>query len=407
MIAPGATLGVLGGGQLGRMFAMAAHRLGYRVAVLDPDRDCPAAGVANVHICAALDDHKAWHALAGACAAVTIETESAPAEALAFFAARLPVAPGEQALRITQDRAREKRFLAANGFGVVPFRVIATEADAAAPDIDALLPGLLKASRFGYDGKGQFSVRSRQELVSAARQLGGPGVLEQRVELAAELSVILARSADGATAVHPVPLNRHASGILDLSVVPAPLPHDISHLAVAESMRLAALLDYRGVLCVEFFLTADDRLLVNEIAPRPHNSGHFTLDACHTSQFEQQVRVLAGLPLGDPGLTAPHHGVAMANLLGQLWAEGEPRWEEALSNPHARLHLYGKSSPRPGRKMGHLTCIADSATDAQALASRIRSNSRPTLVPESAGEARPARLHAAASWRDMLEARLS
>jgi len=376
MITPGATLGVLGGGQLGRMFAMAAHRLGYRVAVLDPDRDCPAAGVANIHVCAALDDAEAWHALAGECAAITIETESVPAEALKYFSTRMPVAPGERALYITQDRTREKYFLATNGFATAPYREIKTPADAEHQGIDALLPGLLKASRFGYDGKGQHVVRSRQELASAARQLDGPGVLEQRVELAAELSVIVARSANGDTAVHPVPLNRHVSGILDLSLVPAPLPRDISRRAVAESLRLAALLDYCGVLCVEFFLTAEGRLLVNEIAPRPHNSGHFTLDACRTSQFEQQVRTLAGLPLGDPGLVTPQYGVATANLLGQLWAGGEPCWKEALSTPNARLHLYGKSTPRPGRKMGHLTCIADSVTDAQAVASRIRAVSQ-------------------------------
>ena len=380
MIAPGSTLGVLGGGQLGRMFAMAAHRLGYRVAILDPDPDCPAAGVANVQVCAPLDDHDAWDELAAACAAITIETESAPAEALQFFANRLPVAPRENALRIAQDRTREKCFLAENGFDVVPFRIISTTRDAEAQDAAALMPGLLKASRFGYDGKGQFPVRSRQELASAVRQLDGPGVLERRVELSGELSVILARTADGDTAVYPVPLNRHTSGILDLSVIPAPLPQDIIGRAVAESLRLAALLDYCGVLCVEFFLTAEGRLLVNEIAPRPHNSGHFTVDACHTSQFEQQVRVLAGLPLGDPGLLAPKHGVAMVNLLGELWANGEPRWDEALSSPNTRLHLYGKSTPRPGRKMGHLTCTSETVAGAQTLACRIRSGSQRTFA---------------------------
>ncbi len=379
-IAPGAMLGVLGGGQLGRMFAMAGHRLGYRVAVLDPDPDCPAAGVANIHIRAALDDAKAWDALAGECAAMTIETESVPAEALRYFGARMPIAPGERALYIAQDRRREKHFLSTNGFATAPYREIEAPSDIEAHGVDALLPGLLKASRFGYDGKGQHTVRSRRELVDAAQQLGGPGVLEQRVDLAAELSVIVARSADGRTAVHPVPLNRHVAGILDLSVVPAQLPQDIRSRAVAESLRLATLLDYCGVLCVEFFLTTEGALLVNEIAPRPHNSGHFTLDACHTSQFEQQVRTLAGLPLGDPGLVMPQQGVAMVNLLGQLWADGEPCWNEALSNPNVRLHLYGKSTPRPGRKMGHLTCMADSVTDAQVLASRIRAASQPAAI---------------------------
>ena len=376
MIAPGATLGVLGGGQLGRMFAMAAHRLGYRVAVLDPDPDCPAAGLANIHICAPLDDRTAWLSFANVCAAVTIETESVPVEALEFFADRMTVAPGPKALHIAQDRTREKLFLAENGFALTPFCVIESGADAERDEIDALLPGLLKASRFGYDGKGQLPVRSRRELAVAARQLGCAAVLEQRVELAAELSVILVRSAHGDTAVFPVPLNRHAAGILDLSVVPGPLPTESVTKAVAESLRLAALLDYRGVLCVEFFLTTDGRLLINEIAPRPHNSGHFTLDACHTSQFEQQVRVLAGLPLGNPALLSPHRGVAMVNLLGELWAGGEPGWEEALSVPNARLHLYGKRTPRMGRKMGHLTCVADSVADAQVLATLLRSGSQ-------------------------------
>ena len=378
MIAPGATLGVLGGGQLGRMFAMAAHRLGYRVAVLDPDHDCPASGVANIHICTPLDDRAGWQRFAQACAAVTIETESVPVEALQFIASRVPVAPGARALHITQDRVREKRFLAANGFDIVPFCAIGPNHKPGIQELDALLPGLLKSSRFGYDGKGQYAVGSRAELSEAALQLNGPGVLERRVELAAEFSVILARSAQGDIAVHPVPLNRHAAGILDLSVVPAPLSEALKDKAVAEAIRLAALLDYRGVLCVEFFLTAEGRLLINEIAPRPHNSGHFTIDACHTSQFEQQVRVLAGLPLGNPRLLAPQRGVAMVNLLGQLWAGGEPRWNAALSTADARLHLYGKSTPRAGRKMGHLTCIADSAADAQALASGIRSVSHPT-----------------------------
>ena len=363
---------------------MAAHRLGYRVAVLDPDPECPAAGVANLHLCAALDDRGAWERMAQACAAVTIETESAPAEALQFFAARMPVAPDARALRIAQDRVQEKRFLAANGFEIAPFRVIETPDDARTADVEALLPGLLKASRFGYDGKGQFSVRTRDELARAVRQLqeqNVQGVLEQRIDLAAELSVILARDhrGDGGNiAVHPVPLNRHESGILDLSVVPAPLPADVVARAVAEASRLATLLDYRGVLCVEFFLTAAGRLLVNEIAPRPHNSGHFTLDACHASQFEQQVRVLAGLPLGNPGLVAPDLGVAMANLLGDIWAHGEPRWQQvlgahgALGTGNARLHLYGKREARAGRKMGHLTCVAKSATAASSAALALR-----------------------------------
>ena len=373
MIAPGAWLGVLGGGQLGRMFAMAAHRLGYRVAALDPDPECPAAGVVDRFFCADLQDRAAWEALARTCAAVTIETESASAEALRFLAGHVVVAPGANALEVTQDRALEKQFLATNGFSVAPFRVLAHPEDVFAPGIDALFPGLLKASRFGYDGKGQIPVGSQAELASAFAQLGGPCVLEQRVALAAELSVIVARSADGSTAVYPVPMNHHAAGILDLSVVPAPIPMDLQREAVAQALRIASTLDYRGVLCAEFFLLEDGRLLVNEIAPRPHNSGHFTIDACHTSQFEQQVRALAGLPLGDPGMLLATTGVAMVNLLGGIWAADEPDWDRALSHPHARLHLYGKRAPRSGRKMGHITCLAESIDAAREAAISIRS----------------------------------
>ncbi|MEO8204366.1 MAG: 5-(carboxyamino)imidazole ribonucleotide synthase [Betaproteobacteria bacterium] len=384
MIAPGATLGVLGGGQLGRMFALAAHRLGYRVAVLDPDPDCPASAVANIHVCEALDCRAGWEVMADLCAAVTIETESVPAEALEWFAGRMPVAPGAGGLRIAQDRAREKNFLAANGFAVAPYRVVGPAALSPSEEIDLLLPGLLKSSRFGYDGKGQFVVNWRAELAGAMRELGGCCVLERRMNLAAELSVILARAPGGDTAVYPVPLNRHVCGILDLSIVPAPLPPEVVSRAISESLRLAALLDYRGVLCVEFFLTREGELLVNEIAPRPHNSGHFTLDACHTSQFEQQVRVLAGMPLGDPGLIAPQSGVAMANLLGEFWAAGEPAWDKVLSAQNVRLHLYGKRDARPGRKMGHFTCLAGNPAEAETLAANIRAAAGPLAARRQA-----------------------
>lgn len=373
MIAPGAWLGVLGGGQLARMFAMAAHRLGYRMAAVDPDPECPAAGVVDRHICATLQEPVAWQALADRCEAVTIETENAPGAALRFLDAKVFVAPHAFAMEIAQDRALEKSFLAAHGFPVAPFRVLATAEDLAACATAALFPGLLKACRFGYDGKAQIPVSCAEELERAFAQLGGPCVLEQRIALAAELSVIVARTADGRTAVHPVPMNHHAAGILDLSVVPAPIPALLKQEAIDQALRIAAALDYRGVLCVEYFRDNEGRLLVNEIAPRPHNSGHFTIDACRTSQFEQQVRVLAGLPLGDPGLIQAQGAVAMANLLGEVWTMGDPDWSSALSHPHARLHLYGKRLPRPGRKMGHLTCLADSVEGARQAAVSIRS----------------------------------
>lgn len=373
MIAPGAWLGVLGGGQLGRMFAMAAHGLGYRVAVVDPDPECPAAGAADRLFCSALDDRAAWRELARLCAGVTVETENAPAAALRYLARRVRVAPGADALEITQNRAAEKRFLAAKGFPVTPFQILEKQEDLTAPGVAALLPGLLKASRFGYDGRGQVPVETPEDLSQAFAQLGGACVLEQRLELAAELSVILARGGDGSVAVHPVPLNRHVAGILDLSLAPAPIAAPVRRNAVAQAKRIANALDYRGVLCVEFFLLEEGRLLVNEIAPRPHNSGHFTIDACRTSQFEQQVRVLAGLPLGDSGMLLANGGAAMLNLLGDAWAGEAPRWERILSDPLARLHLYGKRVPRSGRKMGHITCIAESIETAAKTAASIRS----------------------------------
>jgi len=374
VIHPGAMLGVLGGGQLARLFALAAHRLGYRVAILDPDPNAPASGVADLHVCAALDDAAAWQTMAEHCAAVTIETENVPAAALEHIAQCIPVAPDARALHVAQDRAREKSFLAGHGFDVVPHRVLRdiADIDASVAEITKLLPGVLKTSRDGYDGKGQAAVNSMPELRAALSRLGTPSVLEKRVNLRDECSVILARAADGAIAVHPVPLNRHVDGILDLSVVPAPISADLHDRAVHTATRIAEALDYRGVLCVEFFITMDERLLVNEIAPRPHNSGHFTIDACHASQFDQQVRVMAGLPLGDAGLSRPGQAVAMANLLGDVWEGGEPDWSAALGHPNVRLHLYGKRGARPGRKMGHMTLAAESADQAIDLATSIR-----------------------------------
>jgi 5-(carboxyamino)imidazole ribonucleotide synthase len=382
-------LGVLGGGQLARMFALAAHRLGYRVAILDPDPDAPASSVADVHVRAPLDDAAAWQAMAEQCAAVTIETENVPAAALEHIAQRIPVAPDARALHVAQDRAREKSFLADHGFDVVPHRVLhdVADIDASGAQIATLLPGILKTSRYGYDGKGQTTVNSMAELRAALARLGTPCVLEKRVNLRDECSVILARAANGAIAVHPVPLNRHVDGILDLCIVPAPISADLHEQAARTATRIAEALDYHGVLCVEFFITFDERLLVNEIAPRPHNSGHFTLDTCHASQFDQQVRVLAGLPLGDAGLARPGQAVAMANLLGDVWEHGEPDWTAALIHSTVRLHLYGKRAARPGRKMGHLTLWAESADQAARLARSIRRSLRRKADPEGLAHA--------------------
>lgn len=359
MIAPGAMLGLLGGGQLGRLFVLAARALGYRVTVLDPDADSPAAQVADRHLAAAYDDEEALAVLASECAAVTTEFENVPAASLEYLAARVPVRPGAQAVAIAQDRVREKTFLRGNGFATARFAVVS---DAAALD-DALrdvgCPALLKTARMGYDGKGQARVDDLGSAREAFAALGGVTcVLEERVTLEREVSVVLGRGTDGEVRCYPVTENRHRDGILDVSLAPARVDEAVRQEAVAIATAIAASLDYCGVLAVEFFVCADGRLLVNELAPRPHNSGHWTLDGAVTSQFEQQVRALCGRPLGE---TKAHGGAAMVNLLGDLWRGAEsPAWEPVLRRPGARLHLYGKREARPGRKMGHVTCLGDS-----------------------------------------------
>jgi 5-(carboxyamino)imidazole ribonucleotide synthase len=328
-------------------------------------------------ICAALDDRAALQEIGRTCAAVTIETENVPAEALEYLALHTRLAPGAPALRIAQDRGAEKAFLRSIGMPVAPHAIV-DSADTSLPA--GLLPGILKACRSGYDGKGQMAVTNPAELRFAFESLGGtPCVLEARLDLAAELSVILARDNHGQVAIFPVPMNTHKHGVLDLSVVPAPLPGKITSLARRLARHVATALDYHGVLCVEYFLLRDGRLMINEIAPRPHNSGHFTIEACASSQFEQQVRVLAGLPLGDTRLL---HAAAMANLLGDLWQEEEPHWPVVLSHPDLRLHLYGKSQAKPGRKMGHMTALGRPAqrvgADLLHLRDALRRSSRAT-----------------------------
>jgi 5-(carboxyamino)imidazole ribonucleotide synthase len=369
LIAPGAWLGLLGGGQLGRMFTMAAQSMGYKVLVLDPGADSPAGSVADAHIAADYVDPAALDALARRCAAATTEFENVPAEALRFLAEHCIVSPGADSVAVAQDRIEEKRFLATVGLAVAPHQAIYQSAD-----IDAttatLLPGILKRSRLGYDGKGQVRVASLDEARSAFEQLGAqPCVLEKLVALRIELSVVVSRGFDGEVVTWPVAENRHANGILDVSIVPARVSGAIADQARQAAVSVAEALDYRGVLCVELFVTQDGQLLANEIAPRPHNSGHYTIDACVTSQFEQQLRVLCGLPLGATTLHSP---AVMVNLLGDLWARGEPHWEYVLRHPRAKLHLYGKSQPRPGRKMGHYTVLGDSAEQALELALEIR-----------------------------------
>ena len=372
MITPGSWLGLLGGGQLGRMFTMAAQSLGYKVMVLDPGEHSPAGSVADAHLRADYLDRDALRQLATRCAAATTEFENVPADSLAFLAEHITVSPSAQAVAIAQDRIREKTFLADNGLEVAAFAVITGEADLRAERVAPLLPGILKSARLGYDGKGQIRVGSAAEVGRAFGALGGkPCVLEKFLALEREVSVVVARDFAEAVVAYPVSENHHANGILDLSIVPARVPARIARAAHEAAINVAERLDYRGVLCVEFFVLDDGRLLINEIAPRPHNSGHYTIDAAITSQFEQQARVLCRLPLGD---TALHCAAVMVNLLGDAWARGEPRWEQVLRHPRAKLHLYGKTQARAGRKMGHYTVLADNVDAALATATEIKAS---------------------------------
>jgi 5-(carboxyamino)imidazole ribonucleotide synthase len=379
MIFPDAMLGMLGGGQLGRMFTLAAHSMGYRVTVLDPDPLSPAGAVADVHLKAAYQDREALQQLADTCAAVTTEFENVPADSLRWLAAHCTVRPGGDSVAIAQDRIREKRFFVEAGLEVAPFAVIERAEDLEAADA-ALLPGVLKRARFGYDGKGQARVATLEEARAAYAALGSePCVLERFVDLQCEISAIVARGADGATRGFAPAENRHRNGILDVSIVPARVPRALAQQAECAAAAVAAKLGYCGVLAVEYFVTRDGRLLANEMAPRPHNSGHYTIDACATSQFEQQVRTLCGLPLGDARLLSP---VVMVNLLGEAWQRGEPPWEKLFAVPEAKLHLYGKHEARAGRKMGHYTVLGASAEEALARALAIRA----ALLPEWARE---------------------
>jgi len=369
MIFPDAMLGMLGGGQLGRMFTLAAHSMGYRVTVLDPDPLSPAGAIADVHLKAAYQDVEALQQLADTCEAVTTEFENVPADSLRWLARHCAVRPAGDAVAIAQDRAKEKNFVRACGIEVAPFAVIEQPADLDRVDA-TLFPGILKRARFGYDGKGQARVADVAAAKQAFADMGGEScVLEQRIDLACEISAVVARGADGQGRVFPVAENRHRQGILDVSIVPARVSPALAQRAADWALKIAEQLDYCGVLAVEFFVTRGGELLVNEMAPRPHNSGHYTIDACVTSQFEQQVRTLCGLPLGDTRLLSP---VVMVNLLGEAWQRGVPRWERVLAMPEARLHLYGKHEARAGRKMGHYCVLGEQAEAALAQAEAAR-----------------------------------
>ncbi|MFO8024387.1 5-(carboxyamino)imidazole ribonucleotide synthase [Thiohalophilus sp.] len=370
MLLPGSTLGMLGGGQLGRMFTIAARNMGYEVVVLDPDPDSPAGMLASDHLCADYLDIPALQYLGETCDAVTTEFENVPAESLEYLARHCEVRPGAHAVTLTQDRISEKTFLHDNGFATAPFAVIRDPADLDAAARQVTTPAILKIARFGYDGKGQYPIASSEELADAWQELGNnPCVLEQRVTLDMEISVLVARGSNGESRCYPVAENIHRHGILDVSVVPARIDTVLEQQVLRSATGIAAALDYVGVLAVEFFVSHGD-LLVNEIAPRPHNSGHYTLDATLTSQFEQQVRAVCGLPPGDPRLLCP---VVMINLLGDLWqGQTPPDWGKLFARPNAKLHLYGKREARAGRKMGHYNVLAPTLDEALHTAQEIQ-----------------------------------
>jgi 5-(carboxyamino)imidazole ribonucleotide synthase len=361
-ILPGRTVGILGGGQLGRMFAIAARRMGYRVHALDPTTDCPAGQVADVEVVAAYDDLDAARRFAAGVDVVTFEFENIPAETLRVIAQSRPVHPAPEVLHVCRHRQREKDFLRGHGFPVTPYRAVDSPAALAAALVELGAPAILKTADYGYDGKGQVRIDRPEDAPTAWPKMGRPlGVLEAFVPFTQEVSVICARSARGdRTAYGPVE-NVHARHILDVTTAPANVSPAVARDALELARAITDALDVVGLLAVEMFVVGE-RVLVNELAPRPHNSGHYSVDACLTSQFEQQLRAVCGLPLGDVQLLRP---AAMANLLGELWSAGEPNWPAALAFPDVKLHLYGKHQPRPGRKMGHLTALADTAAAAR------------------------------------------
>jgi 5-(carboxyamino)imidazole ribonucleotide synthase len=369
IISPGATIGVLGSGQLGRMFAIAARRMGYRVHTYSPDRDSPTGQIADEEIDAPYEDLDRVRQFASAVDVVTFEFENVPAPTAEAAAQCTLVRPAGEVLHVTQHRLREKTFLRHNGFPVTAFEPIASPGD-----LQRAMPrfghAILKTAGFGYDGKGQYRVSTIGEAEAAWDAMNRQeAVLEAVVDFEAELSVVGVRGADGGCEFFAPSSNHHVAGILDVSFSPAPFGPRIEKEAIAITRGVLEKLDVTGVLCVEFFLTRDGKLLINEVAPRPHNSGHLTIDACVTSQFEQQLRSVCGLPLGS---TAMLRTAAMANLLGDLWCAGEPNWPAALALPEVKLHLYGKSDARPGRKMGHLTATADTASAAEKLVREAR-----------------------------------
>ncbi|HYP51730.1 MAG TPA: 5-(carboxyamino)imidazole ribonucleotide synthase [Pyrinomonadaceae bacterium] len=359
LILPNSTIGVLGSGQLGRMFAIAARRMGYRVHTFSPDFDTPTGQVSDFELCAEYDDLDEVRKFAGNVDVITFEFENVPFQTVEAAAQFAPVRPRGEVLHTTQNRLREKNFLSNNGFPVAPFRHVKTIEELRTAAAEIGLPAVLKTAGFGYDGKGQAKIKTEADVETAFAAIGAPeAVLEAFVDFEKEVSVVAARDLKGNFISWGVIENAHERHILDVSFAPAFVSERVWNEAVEIARAVLEKLEVVGVLCVEFFLTKDEKLLVNELAPRPHNSGHLTFDACVTSQFEQQLRAVCGLPLGATDFLRP---AAMANLLGDLWETGEPCWENALKFSNVTLHLYGKAEARAGRKMGHLTALSDTA----------------------------------------------
>ena len=370
-VLPGSTIGVFGSGQLGRMFAIEARKMGYRVHTFSPDSDTPTGQVADVETSADYDDLDAVRNFAKSVDVVTFEFENVPSATVDAAAGVVDVHPRGDILHTTQNRLREKTFLLTNGFPVARFEHI-VHLDDLVRGVERIgIPAVLKTAGFGYDGKGQQKIRAKDDVEAAFDELRGQdAVLEEFIEFEKEVSVVSARDQNGEFAHYGVIENDHANHILDVSFAPAAVDDQVRQHAVVIARDVAEKFNYIGTLCVEFFLTTGGRLIVNEIAPRPHNSGHLTFGPCVTSQFEQQLRAVCGLPLGSTEFYRP---AAMANLLGDIWVSGEPDWAGAIDDAKVKLHLYGKSEPRPGRKMGHLTAVADTANEAREAVIRARS----------------------------------
>ncbi|MEO5923586.1 MAG: 5-(carboxyamino)imidazole ribonucleotide synthase [Bryobacteraceae bacterium] len=369
-ILPGAAIGVLGSGQLGRMFAIAARRMGYRVHTLSPDSDTPTGQVSDLEVTAPYEDLDAVRRFARGVSAITFEFENIPAATAAAAAEHTPVRPAGSVLHTTQQRIREKTFLQSHGLPVAPFRIVSDLPSLEHAVAELGCPCILKTADFGYDGKGQVRIEAADQAAAAWETIGRrDAVLEGFISFAKEMSVVAARSVTGEYADFGVVENQHTNHILDLTLAPANVPAHVQQRAREITRAVLEHLDVVGVLCVELFLTHNDELIINELAPRPHNSGHFTVDACVTSQFEQQLRAVCGLPLGSTAQLCPS---AMANLLGDEWSAGEPDWSAAAAFPSVKIHLYGKMSARPGRKMGHLTALADTPENAAQMVMAAR-----------------------------------